>query len=198
MEPKQPPYDFIMNSGATPPQKSGLLPLGNSKKQRILIAAGIGLVLLIVFGVIFNWLFNRPDPSIAASLKMAQQHTELLRVSDIGTKKARSPEAKNLAATVKLTLQSSQDKIIGMASKPQKPTKAQLDASKNTKTDDLLTRAEQNNVFDQAFMEVVHEQIRAYLEQLRIVHQASNSTQDRRTLDEIRTQLSQLLPSDPS
>lgn len=194
MNSEQPPYDFIMNSGAAP-QKPGLLPAGADKKQRVLIAAGVGVVLLIIFGVAYNLLFNRPDPTLAASLKMAQQHTEALRVADIGLKKARSSDARNLAATVKLSLQSSEDKIVAIASKGRKLNKAQLEATKDTKTDELLTRADQNNLFDQAFRETIQAQIRAYLKQLRVVYEGSTSKADQKTLDEVHSQLNKILPA---
>lgn len=195
MESEQPPYDFIMNSGASP-QKQGILPSGASKKQRILIMAGIGAVLLIIFGMIFSLLFGGENPNTAASLKMAQQHTEALRIADIGTKKARGSEARNLAATAKLSLQSTEDKIVAIASKERKLKPAELAGAKSTKTDDLLTRAEQNNLFDEAFIETLRGQIRTYLAQIRVVHQGSSSKNDKKTLDEVHAQLSQILPAE--
>lgn len=196
MESEQPPYDFIMNSGATP-QKKGLLPSGMSKKQRILIVAGAGLALLMIFGIVFNLLFNRPDPTLGASLKMAQQHTEVLRVADIGVKKARSSTTRNLASTVKLSMQSSEDKIVAIASKGRKIAAAQLNSAKDLKTDEALTTADQNNRFDEAFTETIHTQIRAYLAQLRTVYQASKSKEDKKVLDEVHNQLNKVLPAQP-
>lgn len=194
MEPKQPPYDFIMNSGAAP-QKSGLVSGGVSKKQRILVVGAVGLFLLIIFGVVFNLLFNRPDPNLAQSLKMAQQHTETLRIADIGVKQARGSDARNLAATVKLSLQSSGDKIVAIASKNQKINVAQLNATKNVKIDELLTTANQNNRFDEVFTEVIYAQIRSYLQQLMVVYQNSTSKSDKQTLDEVHSQLNKILPA---
>lgn len=197
MESEQPPpYDFIMNSGASP-QKKGLLPSGMSKKQRILIVVGAGLGLLMIFGIVFNLLFNRPDPALGASLKMAQKHVEVLRVADIGVKKAKSSNTRNLASTAKLSLQSSEDKIVAIASKGRKITPAQLNAAKDLKTDEELTTADQNNRFDEAFTETIHTQIRAYLTQLRTVYQVSKSKEDKKILDEVHNQLNKVLPSQP-
>lgn len=197
MQSQQPPYDFIMNSGASP-QKKGLLPSGMSKKQKVFIFGGAGLFVLLILGAIFSLFFNRPDPGLDASLKMAQQHTEILRVADIGTKKAKSSTTRNLAATIKLSMQSSEDKIVAIASKGRKPTPAQLNAAKDLKTDEALTTADQNNRFDDAFTSAIHDQIRQYLQQIRIVYDATNSSQDKKTLDEVHTQIAKILPSDPN
>ncbi len=197
MESKQPPYDFIMNSGASP-QKRGLLPSNTTKKQRVLMMAGAGVVFLIIFGIVLSLFFNRPDPALGASLKMAQQHTELLRVADIGTRQAKSSTTRHLSATVKLSLQSSEDSILSIANKNRKLTPAHLNAAKNLGTDENLTSASQNNRFDEEFTSTIHAQISEYLKQIQVVKDATKSDQDKKTLGEIHDQLARILPSDPN
>lgn len=188
------PYDFIMDSGASPKRRWLPLPTGGGKKQRLLFAFIAGGILLLIFGIIFSLLFSSADTT-QQTLKMAQQHKELLRVSEIGVKKSRSDGARNLATTVKLTLQSSEDQIVAIAKKDQKLTNKELSAGKNEVTDQALATAEQTNRFDEAFIETIHAEIRAYLKQLKIVYDASSSKSDKLIINDVHTQLNKLLPA---
>lgn len=197
MEPdqNQNTYEFIMNSGAAP--KRSWLP-GGSKKQKIVIVGIAAAILLFIFGLIFTLVFSGNNATAEQTLKLAQQHKELLRIAEIGIDKARSSSAKNLSTTVKLTLQSSEDQITAIAKKDQKVSNAQLSGGKNTKVDDALIRAEQNNRFDEAITETLHAQIRSYLTQVKKVHDASSSKKDKQTLTDLYNQLSKLLPAQSS
>jgi len=185
--------DFIMNP-QTGPKLGGINP-SSTKKKRIILAAAGGVFLLLIFGIVFSFLTGGGKATTEQTQKLAQQHIELLRVSDIGLSQSNDYDTRNLATTVKLTLQSTQDQVVAIAKKDQKKlTSAQLSAGKDTKTDETLTTAQQTNKFNAVFIEIIHTQIRAYLQQLRVVHDASSSKQDKQTLDDIYRQLHKLLP----
>lgn len=170
---------------------------GLSKRKRLMLAAAAGAGLLLVFGIIFSLLLGGGGESTAQqTLKLAQQHKETLRIAEIGIKKSRSSEVRNLATTVKLTLQSTENQIVAIAQKDQeKVTNSQLSAGKNTKTDEALVNAEQNNRFDEKFKQTIYSHIEVYLQQLRIVYNASDSKSDKQVLDNIYSQLYKILPS---
>lgn len=170
---------------------------GLSKRKRLMLAAAAGAGLLLVFGIIFSLLLGGGGESTAQqTLKLAQQHKETLRIAEIGIKKSRSSEVRNLATTVKLTLQSTENQIVAIAQKDQeKVTNSQLSAGKNTKTDEALVNAEQNNRFDEKFKQTIYSHIEVYLQQLKIVYNASDSKSDKQVLDNIYSQLYKILPS---
>lgn len=195
MKQQQRPDDFIMNPKSKPGKVSQLD--GLSKRKRLMLAAAAGAGLLLVFGIIFSLLLGGGGESTAQqTLKLAQQHKETLRIAEIGIKKSRSSEVRNLATTVKLTLQSTENQIVAIAQKDQeKVTNSQLSAGKNTKTDEALVNAEQNNRFDEKFKQTIYSHIEVYLQQLKIVYNASDSKSDKQVLDNIYSQLYKILPS---
>src|SRR3990167_2153846 len=132
----QPDYGFILDPSQQ--TKKTMLPSGN-KKQRILIVLTGGAILLVLTVVGFSLIFG--GGSSEQSLQLAQKHTELIRIAQIGTEKAKDSKAKNLAITTKLTLQSSQPKVLKITN--QKAESKALLAGKNESTDKSLTEAEQ-------------------------------------------------------
>ncbi len=187
------PYDFIMNPGQKPKLKLPAFLSGNNKKQRIIIVAAGSVFLIIIMMMLFSFIFrNNNGPQ---TLKLVQQHTELLRISDLGKRDARGSDAKNLASTIKLTLQSTEDQIVAIAKKDQKIGAKEISGGKNTKTEQTLTEAKQNNRFDEVFTETIYVQIRTYLTQIKVVYDASSSNNDKKTLNDLHTQLSKLLPA---
>lgn len=155
------PYDFITQ----PPtrKKRSWLPSGGSKRQRILVACA-GLVILLILAAIVIGILGRSDSGLRADyLSLAQQQTELIRISEIGVTKARSAEAKNLAVTTKLSLMSQQPAILKLAKKAGAKTDAKsLGGGKNTQTDSALTSAAQTNQFDVVFTKTMQTNLKKY------------------------------------
>jgi hypothetical protein len=172
--PRHNPYEFITNPG--PPPKKSLLPKVNSKKQRLIIAVA-GAVVLLLIGLILLSLLNSGSAALKADyLKLLQQQTELIRVSDVGATKAKQSEAKNLAITAKLTLTSQQIETLKLAKSAGAETNPKfLTLGKNAQTDTQLTTAEQANQFDVTFVKTMLEGLQAYQQTLKKVQDASDA-----------------------
>lgn len=167
MQPQNmPDYSFLSGSNTARPSPS--------KVQRILIVVGGGVVLLIIGIVAFSLLSGGSNTS-AQSLKIAQMHAELIRVSEIGVNKARTQAAKNLAITTQLTLASDQPAITDIANKDQKVTDKLLRAGQDADTDKALTEAEQRSQFDAVFTPLLVDEIREYAKELTAAVNASKS-----------------------
>ena len=186
---QQPDYGFIFNPDK--PQKRSLLP-GGGKKRRILIAAAGGLVLLIVFYMIFSLVFSG-DGNKELTLKMAQEHTELVRITEIGEEKARGQSAKNLATTTRLTLMSNQQAIIDIANKQQKVDKKLLAAGQDKDTDSKLEQAEQRSQFDEVFTQQLSEKLEAYREDLNTAFDQSKSSKNKQLYSELYQELGDII-----
>ncbi len=157
---KQNNYDFILNP--LPKKKKGLIPKGETAKQRILIVViGGGLLLIIVIlgiSVLFGGKTNAD-----ALIDLAQRQTEIIRVSELGLQKAKAPEARNLAINSKLTVQTSANLTVERLQKlGQKPKEKDLILKKNTQTDQALTDAGLNNKFDSTFVETLRSLLTDY------------------------------------
>ncbi len=175
------PYDFITNS---PPQKKkSLLPGGGSKTTRLILAVLGGAVLIGLILIVVS-LFGRGSTALKSDYtSLAQQQTELIRVSGIGVSKARQADAKNLAITAQLSLTSQQASTLALAKKAGAATdNKSLAAGRNTKTDDLLTRADQANQFDEVFTATLRDALQKYQQTLKKLYDASTASATKTTL----------------
>lgn len=173
------PYDFITNPSK--PARKSLLPGG--KMGRIIIV-GAGAAIIIMVGVIVAAVISSSGADLKTDyLSLAQQQTELIRVSDIGVTKARQTNAKNLAITTQYSLSSQQQEILALAKKAGAATDAKtLAAGKDDKTDALLTSADQANQFDDVFAKTLKALLQKYRLTLKKIYDATDSTSTKTTL----------------
>ncbi len=176
---QQNPYDFITKSGT--PVKKSLFPSGNSKTRRLIIVGG-GAIILIMLIVIVVGLINSGGSALKTDYQsLAQQQTELIRVSGIGRTKARQSEAKNLAVTTQYTLTSQQSDLLTIAKKAGASTDVKVLAlGKDAKTDTILETADQSNQFDEMFLKTLLAGLKKYQLTLKKLYDSSsnNTTKD--------------------
>ncbi len=181
----QPDYSFLSNG---PAQQTG-----PSKKKRIMIVAGGGTILLLIAIIVSSLLFGGSGDSTQTSLKLAQLHTELLRVSELGKDSARGQAAKNLATTTNLTLLSTSDSIIALANKDQKVASKLLSAGVDAETDKALNEAEQRSQFDDVFIPLLVEEIKEYRLELSKAFESTSSKTAKQTYTEVYESLNKII-----
>ncbi len=171
--PTSPQYDFIMNPGGRTPKKS-LFGFGGSSKQRILfmsIATGLILALvLILYSVLFG---GAKTPGL---LEIAQTQQEIIRVSELGAKQARTSDALALAATTKSSLVTSQNEIVAQLKKQKQKVKPKdLALKQNSETDKVLTEAALNNRYDETFTKTLQQELVEYQQLLKTTYDSTSS-----------------------
>lgn len=161
-------YDFITNP--VKPAKRSLIPLpgsGGSKKQKILFFVIASLVLVTILVLVFSIFFGGKSSGTDKLVNIVQKQNELIRIADIGEKKAQGEETKNLAVNIKLSVTSQQNDLIDYLKKNgKKVSTKELSIGKNTETDSALDKAESNGRFDEAFTSLISEQISDYMSSL--------------------------------
>ena len=173
-------YDFIFNPPAK--KKKGLLPGSNTPKERLLMAAVGGGVLLIILLLVIGMLFSGKS-STEALLDIAQRQTEIIRVSDLGLKKAKTSDARNLAINTKLTVQTSANFTLDRLEKLGEKIKPKTLALKtNTQTDQVLTNAGLNNKFDSTFVETLRSILTEYRQAVKKLYDTTSSQTEKQIL----------------
>lgn len=186
------PYDFINNP--TSPRKKRLLPGGNSNRSRLIIAAVFTLVLILLALVAAIVISSGGSGIKTDYTSLLQQQTEIIRISDIGVSKATQAEAKNIAITTQLSLTSQQPKTRELAKKAGLKIDAKtLALGKDTKTDALLTTAEQTNQFDSVLIKTLQSELKKYQTTLKKIHDASSSKSTKETLSKYYNEVSLLI-----
>lgn len=189
--PNSNPYQFI-----TDPQKPFKKQLfsGNSKLQRILIIVGAVSVLIAATLVLFSILNSASSAVRNDYQNLLQQQTEIIRVSEIGISKARGTDAKNLAVTTKLSLESSLSELTALAKGARADTNAKtLTLGKDAETDKALTTADQANRFDEAFAAKLTELLNEYQQTLKRLYDQANKESTKLTLGQAYNNASLLM-----
>lgn len=166
-------YDFIF----APKQsaKKSLLPTGGSKKVRILIVGVVAFILLLAIFSVVGFIDNAGKGDTASLISAAKQQQELIRISKVGVDKARTQDAKNIAITTLLALESEQDDMkTAIEAAGLKPNSV-LKGGNNTKTDQALTTAEQNNRFDEEFLKIMTESLVSYQKAVKDAYDGATS-----------------------
>lgn len=172
-------YDFIVNNQQP---KRSLLPSMGSGKQRILFFIIAGALLLIILLLIFS-LFTGGGSSREQLVSIAKQQTELVRVADVGVDKATSADTKSLAISVQLAIISDKNTMLTLIDKNgDKPKDKELNAGKNSETDEKLTQAQQNGTFDVVFTSTINELLDQYQASLSSTYEQSSGKVTKETL----------------
>lgn len=169
----QPKYDFIFDNKTA--GKKPLLPGGGSKKGRLIIVGAGAVILILLIVLVARLISNAGKGDTSALVTAAKQQQELIRVADIGIDKAKSQAAKNIAITTKLALESQQKEMQSAITTAGLNPKKVLISSKNTKTDSTLTTAEQNNRFDEEFLNIMSTSLTEYQKTIKTAYEGATS-----------------------
>jgi flagellar basal body-associated protein FliL len=195
--PPQDPYSFLYEEAQKP--KKGLVPSGNSLKQRLIIV-GIAVVLLIIIGLVVVSLLGRGGAANREDLaSVVRKQTELIRVADIGAAKATDSRTRGYALTISLSLDSNNEALLAAYKKNGiKLGKDDLAGSKNSATDTKLNTAEQGNNFDAVFTEEINKELTAYKAALRKAYESSSGKATKNALDTAYQQVSVIEGNKPT
>lgn len=186
--PPENPYDFFLQDGENQ-KKSGKfnLPGGNSTTQRILIIVGGGIVLILIGIIIMSFLSSGNKSNSTQLLEIAQQQTEIIRVANIGLKEksVRSTDTLELASNTTLSVQSSQNQVVGILTKSgTKVNSKLLGIKQNAKTDATLSSAAQSNNYDSVFVTTLQKELQTYQLSLKNAFNSSPKASDKKILSD--------------
>lgn len=169
------PYSFITNP-ETPKKKGSNLPVPTGKIGRIIIVAGMFIIILMLFSIGSSLLSKGDKVKIQQLKDVVYQQGELIRVSEIGVKKAKTTEGKNLAITTQLSLISEQAELQKTLKSLKIKTDTKTLGGPNKKTDELLTNAEQANQFDEVFIKTIQANLLTYAKAVQTAYKNTPDT----------------------
>jgi hypothetical protein len=195
--PDQPPqsrdssYSFITNP-APLPHKSVMetLPGNGSLTGRLALVGGVLLVLIILI-VITRSLTGGGGGNVAELTNVLQDQQEIvhlaantININDITTAN------KNFAATVRLSVGSSQTQIMQyMTDNHYKVNVKQLGLKVSTSIDDQLTAAEAATTYNQTFQQIMNSKLDAYANDLQAAYRVNTGKKGRAILSDSFNQI---------
>lgn len=175
-------YDFIMNPGK-PPRRS-LLPSGNSMVGRIVVIAGLGVVLIIAIIIVMS-LFSGSG-NMPKLVTVAQKQQELIRISTLATTTGlgqSSQTTKNFTESCLLSLTSAQQQLLNFTSTHgKKISQKELALGKNTATDATLKSAIQATNFDSTYTNIMQTQLATYANSLKSAFSTAKNVNEKQLL----------------
>ncbi len=155
-------YDFIINPNAAP-KKAKFIPSSSMPMRILMVLAGL-FVLAIVAAVVVSLLGKGGGAANKdAILSVAQDQTEIIRLSTSGVENSVSQTNKNFSATTKLTMTSSQKELLAFASaKNIKINPKQLPAKQSSTIDTQLATAKSASTFDVVYADVMKRELDSY------------------------------------
>ena len=175
-------FDFIMGSSQKHPTVGG--GGGSSTKTRIALVVGGFVVLAVLIWVFISVLTKPTGTNTATLLSIAQEQTELARISQQPASTATQQATQNFAETAYLSLLTDQTQFVNYISThgAPKPSTKTLSATKNAQTDTALQNAQTNGTYDSTYISTAQSQLAAYKQALSQAYAASKSTSERQLL----------------
>lgn len=168
---QQPPsYDFIMN--APQPSKGGPKLPGSQSSMlvRIAISFGVLILLFIAFSVVKTVLKSGSNTSNL--LAVAQDQQEIIHLATAAiAEPSLTPDNLNLAATTKLSVTSSDAKLLSyMATEKLKFKPELLYIKVTTANDTALRTSAQASTYNETYKRIMQTQLEAYARDLTVAY----------------------------
>ncbi len=162
-------FDFIMNSGQN--QKKGLIPLPSDPKQKLLVLIVGGAVGLVLLLALFFSIFGGSSGPVEDLVSVAQQQTEILRISDEASRELNSTDAQKLSTLVLAVVSSDRTKTINyMKENGRKVDAKELALKQSADASQRLKNAQQNGQLNEVYSEIVLEYLQAYNSNLESIY----------------------------
>ncbi len=176
------PYEFIINP-ATAPKKSVLS--GASVAKRILMIVGLVAVVIALVGILLS-LFMPKDTASTATVSLAQEQQEILRIADLGARQATDQEVKNLAVNIQFGVGTSHNQLMAYISSKGTPlTVKELGLKQNSSTDKTLEAAKATSTYDSALKKVFVGQLETYATNIQKAYEQTSNKKLKQILDSI-------------
>ena len=196
MNPEQPsPYDFIMNDKrkTTPIFNLG----GRNLKQRILQAAVVAGLLLVVFVLIFSFVLKGGGSDTNNLLQVAAAQQDLIDLTSLGKQNLQDQQLINQNQSVKIIVTSQYKDLAAFLSSHGVSKVAQkIVPLQNTQYKTTLSNAKDNGQYDTAFRSVLTDKIGVYQSKLKIAYAAAKSNTLKTMLANEYSQIGTLASSD--
>lgn len=171
-------YDFIMSAG----NSSRRRPFGGGNFSKLVLLAVVGVVVVVIL-LIASSIFGggKTDPNV---IKIAQEQTELIRVSQLDYKDLAEQPTLNLALNTQLSMISAQQEYLKYLSEHGIGIKTkELGLAMNPQTDSQLTAAMANGQLDSTMNRILVDQLAGYQETIK---QVFNTTTNNDTKKELK------------
>lgn len=181
MNPQQTPYDFIFDPKH---QKSPTGMSGPQGSRKIVLIVGFVSFVVIIIIVGISFILSLGKTNNQDLIAVQAQQTELVRILELADKDLSDAATKNKLATLRTVTSSDLSRVGALLSdRSVEVTKLQLNAEKNSETDEALGAAKQDGSFDDVALAEINTRSNAYLQSLRTALSDATSNREKDLLE---------------
>jgi hypothetical protein len=178
------PYDFL--NAPTGPKRT-LFGTGGPK-NKVLVSVVFVLVVLLLVVIGFSFISSLGKKDYSAYNTLLKTQYELVRITELGTDKARTAEVRQFAATVQYTTITERDAVVTLLTKAnQEVLVKQLAQGKDTTNDKALAAAEQANRYDEEVLKIMNTLLSSYYKQIKDVALSASTKSEKALVAQLQT-----------
>ncbi len=169
-QPQQTPgqFDYILNAQA--PKKASAFGGGGGQKQKILMSIIFVVVILMVAVIGFSLFTSATKKDYGTYRTLLEKQTEIIRITDLGSTKARTVSVKNYTVSIKsVTASEKNDTAAFLKSAGVKIDEKSLAAKKDGNNDKALATAEQANQYDEKLIAIINTLVIDYQKDIKLL-----------------------------
>jgi len=167
------PYTFITNPAGQPVKQPGFSGGVNDMQKRIIIVAGLVVLLIICVAVFSSIISNANKGNLVQLTAVVQDQAEIVHIAALMPADAVNQSTKNVTATVTITMPSAQSQMLSLMEKEGHKISTTVENAKELKsTDNQINTAIQVSQYDQVFLGILQTQLAQYENDLKVAYAA--------------------------
>lgn len=152
-------YDFITNP-AKPPKK-GPFAFITASKSGLLMAVGAGLIVIMLFVILYSVLFGGTS-NRDVLLSVARQQSKVIALSEEGAKNGGTSQTQGFAIAVQLSVETERNQMITLINKSGKVKTKDFSAGVSAEAEKKLETAQNNGRYDEEFINLLRQELANY------------------------------------
>lgn len=177
------PYDFL-NAPSGP--KRTLFGTGGPK-NKVLISVVFVLVVLLLVVVGFSFITSLGKKDYSAYNTLLKTQYELVRITELGTNKARTAEVRQFAATVQYATITEREAVVTLLTKAEQEVLVkQLAQAKDAANDKALATAEQANRYDEEVLKIMNSLLTSYYKQIKEIAPSASTKSEKALVTQLQ------------
>ena len=178
------PYDFL--NAPTGPKRT--LFGSGGPKNKVLVSVVFVLVVLLLVVVGFSFITSLGKKDYSAYNTLLKTQYELVRITELGTNKARTAEVRQFAATVQYATITERDAVVTLLTNAEQEVLVkQLAQNKDAANDKALAAAEQANRYDEEVLKIMNTLLSGYYKQIKDIAPSASTKSEKALVTQLQT-----------
>jgi hypothetical protein len=183
----------------TPPPKANRLKVsGSNFKQRLMLVAGGGIVLVLIMVILFGVILKPNTKYIDALLQVAATQQDIVDLTELGNENIQGQQLLNMSITISSVVTSHLAEVTNYINDSSfaKDSSKKITLLRDTDYETLLDDAKIDGTYDATYQTLLTNRLAIYRSNLQTAYQASSSQKLKTILNDAYNEINELNLSD--